>query len=110
MKWAERYADSLHSIRLYYKGEKRLNTIKEAIEVCEKNRSNILVSSSYEMYRLQCDKLAYSAQQALEGNELPVSGYRYWIRKFCQWVLAVDLLLIVGGFLWLLYFAFTWLI
>ena len=109
MKWAERYADSLYSITLSYghkQREKEINAIKEAIEVYEKYKGAIFISSSHGMYYLNYDK--YKARlEEIGSRELWSSGYRHWIRRYMQWLLLVDILLIVGAFFWLLYFIFS---
>jgi hypothetical protein len=109
IEWAERYADSLYSISLKYdhkQREKEINAIKEAIEVCEKYKGAIFISSSHGMYYLNYDR--YKARlEEIGSRELWSSGYRHWIRRYMQWLLLVDILLIVGAFFWLLYFIFS---
>jgi hypothetical protein len=108
IEWAERYADSLYSISLagHKQREKEINAIKEAIEVYEKYKGAIFISSSHGMYYLNYDK--YKARlEEIGSRELWSSGYRHWIRRYMQWLLLVDILLIVGAFFWLLYFIFS---
>jgi hypothetical protein len=100
--WAERHADSLYSISLSYghkQKERKLNAIKEAIEVCEKYKDVIIVSSvNDESYNFVYNKYK-KALRDYKDDELWSSGYRAWIINFAR-------LLTVGAFFWLLYSIF----